>query len=283
MRIDRFRFCWNPYPTLPVAMALLVATVASQAALVAAEDAAVRPLRQAHAHNDYLHDRPLVDALSHGFTSVEADVFLIDGELLVAHTRREIRPDRSLKRLYLDPLRERTRSAGGSIHGDGKPFFLLIDIKSDAEATYAALHETLADYADVVTTHRDGQVNRRAIDVVISGNRPIDTIVAQSQRYAGIDGRLGDLDSELSSDVLPLISDRWGAHFRWRGTGPIDDAESTRLREIVSRAHAAGRRVRFWATPETESAWRLLHQVGVDHINTDDLAGLAAFLRQTDR
>ena len=40
------------------------------------------PLPPAHAHNDYEHRRPLQDALDRGFNSVEADVWLVDGELL---------------------------------------------------------------------------------------------------------------------------------------------------------------------------------------------------------
>ncbi|HEY3789313.1 MAG TPA: hypothetical protein VGL71_10685, partial [Urbifossiella sp.] len=34
------------------------------------------PLRHAHAHNDYEHKRPLLDALEQGFCSVEADIWL---------------------------------------------------------------------------------------------------------------------------------------------------------------------------------------------------------------
>src|SRR5688500_17684262 len=45
----------------------------------------VVPLERAHAHNDYEHERPLYDALDHGFKSVEADIWLIDGELVVSH------------------------------------------------------------------------------------------------------------------------------------------------------------------------------------------------------
>ena len=30
----------------------------------------VRPLQKAHAHNDYEHERPLLDALDHGFTAL---------------------------------------------------------------------------------------------------------------------------------------------------------------------------------------------------------------------
>src|SRR5437660_742306 len=66
-----------------------------------------RPLRRAHAHNDYEHPRPLFDALDHRFGSVEADVFLVDGRLLVAHDPTELDPTRTLEALYLDPLAER--------------------------------------------------------------------------------------------------------------------------------------------------------------------------------
>src|SRR4051812_44226103 len=53
---------------------------------VAADQPAPTPLKNAHAHNDYLHPRPLFDALDQGFTSVEVDVFLVNGQLLVGHT-----------------------------------------------------------------------------------------------------------------------------------------------------------------------------------------------------
>lgn len=39
------------------------------------------PWTRAHAHNDYYHRRPLLDALDHGFLSVEADIRLVDSEL----------------------------------------------------------------------------------------------------------------------------------------------------------------------------------------------------------
>src|SRR5438093_5049824 len=65
------------------------------------------PLLHAHAHNDYEHARPLLDALEHGVCSVEADIYLVDGQLLVAHDRQKVSPTRTLQALYLDPLTER--------------------------------------------------------------------------------------------------------------------------------------------------------------------------------
>jgi hypothetical protein len=243
------------------------------------DKAPVAPLAQAHAHNDYLHERPLLDALDHGFTSVEADIFLVDGKLVVAHAAREIKPERTLEKLYLEPLRARVRAGGGSVYPGGRPFHLLIDLKSAAEPTYAALAKVLADYSDIISAVRDGQTEPRAVNVIISGNRPERTLAGEKLRYAGLDGRLSDLDSEKPVHLLPLVSDNWAAHFKWKGVGPLGDAERKKLADAVGKAHARGRRIRFWATPESVDAWRELQSAGVDMINTDDLAGLEAFLR----
>src|SRR5689334_16577983 len=70
------------------------------------------PLVRAHAHNDYEHKRPLFDALEQGFCSVEADVYLIEGRLLVAHNPLDLKPERSLQALYLEPLKRRVAENG---------------------------------------------------------------------------------------------------------------------------------------------------------------------------
>src|SRR5262249_51413181 len=72
-----------------------------------------KPLVRVHAHNDYEHKRPLFDALEHGFCSVEADIYLVDGQLLVAHQRNQVKSERTLQKLYLEPLRERVSKNGG--------------------------------------------------------------------------------------------------------------------------------------------------------------------------
>src|SRR5438552_17864850 len=85
-------------------------------AAVSPETNSPPPLTRAHAHNDYEHTRPLRDALDHGFCSIEADVWLVDGKLLVAHDRGKVKPDRTLQALYLDPMRERVRRNGGRLY-----------------------------------------------------------------------------------------------------------------------------------------------------------------------
>lgn len=245
-----------------------------------------QPLSQAHAHNDYEHDRPLFDALDHGFSSVEADIWLVFGELFVAHDAHEIEMGRTLTSLYLDPLRRRTEANGGSVYaGSDTPLTLLIDIKTQDEATYRALHEVLSEYEEMLTRYRDGEVEQGAVSAIVSGERPRDLMQAQAVRFAGYDGRMEDLGTDAPASFIPLISDNWTNIFSWTGEGEMPAAERRELERIVETAHAGGQRVRFWATPDEpgaarEALWRVLSEVGVDHINTDDLVGLETFLRE---
>jgi len=237
-----------------------------------------RPLVRAHAHNDYEHARPLLDALDRGFCSIEADVWLVDDRLLVAHDRDRVRSDRTLEALYLDPLRARVRKNGGRVYPNGPGVILLVDVKSDGEETYAALREVLRAYAEMLTALRDGQIQSNAVTVIISGNRAAKTMASESQRYAFVDGRLNDLQSNSATTLIPLISDNWNQIFKWRWNGSMPEADRTKLKAIVDKAHVQGRKLRFWATPDTPAVWKTLRDAGVDLINTDNLEGLQKFL-----
>lgn len=238
------------------------------------------PLENAHAHNDYLHDRPLLDALGHGFTSIEADVFPVDGQLLVAHTFLELSKDRTLEGLYLKPLRNIVTQNGGSVYGNRKPIILLVDIKTKGAEAYALLNALLKSYDDIVSSHLDGKFREKAVSIIISGDRPRAEIEKSNPRYAAIDGRLGDLDSSPPAILFPLISDNWGNHFKYRGDGEMPTDERKKLAAIVRECHEQGRRLRFWATPENPALWTELRNAGVDLIGTDDLAALQRHLQR---
>lgn len=243
-----------------------------------------RPLAQAHAHNDYEHPRPLFDALDQGFTSVEADVWLVDGQLLVAHDRGQVVPGRTLERLYLSPLEARRQMNAGSVYpGWDDGFQLLIDAKSEAGPTWTALQEALARHPRLLTTYTADANESGAVTAVISGNRDRAAMLAAPVRYAAYDGRLSDLETGTSASFMPLVSDNWTTTFTWTGRGRMPTAERLKLRAIVARAHRHGYRVRFWATPDEagparSAVWREELRAGVDHLNTDDLVGMRRFL-----
>jgi hypothetical protein len=237
-----------------------------------------KPLVQAHAHNDYEQKRPLLDALDNGFCSFEADIHLVNGQLLVAHNRSQVKTNRTLQSLYLDPLRERIRKNGGRVYAGGPECTLLIDFKSDWHSMYPVLRKALEQYSDILSTFRDGQKQTNAIIAIVTGNRAKEMFAREIVRYAAYDGELSDLDSTAPATLIPWISSNWTHTFGWRGSGNFPESDRTKLKEIVRKAHEKGRKVRFWGAPDTPVFWRELLACEVDLINTDDLDGLERFL-----
>jgi hypothetical protein len=237
------------------------------------------PLQRAHAHNDYSHGRPLLDALGQGFCSVEADIFLDDGELRVGHFRWQLRRGRTLESLYLKPLAERARANGGHIYSEQERFILLVDIKENGARVYPALDRLLERYSDILTGTSNSTHTVRAVTVILSGGSPRDLVKADPIRYCAIDGRPPDLGTPVAADLVPLISDSWRNHFKWRGWGEFPAVEAAALSNFVARAHDENRLVRFWAAPDNKAGWRVMHEAGVDLINTDHLGGLSEFLQ----
>ncbi|MGW4597201.1 phosphatidylinositol-specific phospholipase C/glycerophosphodiester phosphodiesterase family protein [Streptomyces sp. NPDC004457] len=244
-----------------------------------------RPLWHAHAHNDYEHPRPLADALDHRFGSVEADIFLVGDQLLVGHEASDLDPSRTLESLYLEPLAARVEAHHGHVYrGARRPLQLLVDIKTEGSATYLELDRHLRRYPHLFTRCAHGRVHPGPVTAVVSGDRAARApMEAQTERRAFYDGRLADLGGPAPASFISLISDNWTQNFTWTGAGTFPDAERRRLRSITGAAHARGQRVRFWATPDTagparDALWTELLAAGVDYLNTDDLAGLEAFL-----
>lgn len=252
-----------------------------------------------HAHNDYEHEYPLFDALHNGFISVEADIWLYGTELRVAHDPvAEPTTLPTLEDLYLTPLRNlATKVNNGGIYADGTPLLLLVDIKSEDVSTYQRLHNSLASYAvdnpGLFTTYTKNafggyDTKEGAVNVIISGNRPRDYMLSQTQRYATYDGRADDIGKGIAPEFISLISGNWNTFFNgdlaWDGTGTIPDDTKSALDEIVAQVHGENKILRFWNLPQdAPSVWGPLYDANVDLINTDNLTGLSEYIqsRQT--
>lgn len=242
-----------------------------------------KPLSNAHSHNNYMQKKPFWGAIELGYTSIEADIHLKNGKLLVGHDDKDLREDRTLQTMYLDPLRRLARQNGGRILPGGPTQILLIDLKTEADSTYGHLSKVLADYADMLVVFDGEKKKDGAVLVIVSGNRNYAWMKSERPRYAAMDGRLADLSGNDSVDLIPMISDTWEKAFTWRGLGPIPPEESLKLHNIVEQAHRKGQWVRFWATPDQrtparERVWKVLLDAGVDFLNSDDLPALRKFL-----
>jgi len=222
--------------------------------------------------------RPLLDALENGFISVEADVHLKEGKLLVSHNQPG-NSAKTLERLYLGPLDSILSKNGGWIFPDKhEPVLLLIDIKTNGIETFQQLLKTLTQYEHYLTT----PTRRGAVQVLISGNRPVDLILHDPSHLSSIDGRPEDIGKGFSSDVMPLISENFNKVTKWNGVGTPPPEEFKKLKDLSDKVHAENKKLRLWAIPDQENLWSVLLKAGVDFINTDRLRELNLFLISKD-
>lgn len=234
-----------------------------------------------HGHNDYLQLHPLRTALQLGLHSVEADVFLVEGELRVGHERWQLRSGRTLTAMYLAPLREHVQQHGGRALADAEPFVLLIDIKADADAVHAQLQRELGPFHAMLTHFVDGRIELGAVTVLLSGARPRAQLEGQRDRWCALDGRPADLDAvpQPPVDLVPWISEAWSRVSDWTGSDELMAEERQRVQQLAARVHAQGRQLRFWGAPDRPEAWQALRELGVDRIGTDRPKVAAAWLR----
>lgn len=237
--------------------------------------------KNAHAHNDYKHHHPLTDALKNGFTSIEADVFLIKGKLVVDHTYPLVKKNKDFETLYLKPLQELAlKNKGFIFENDSTSIQLLVDIKSDAATTYAALKTLLEKYKELLSSYKNGVFHERAVTIVLSGNKPYQQSKDELIRRMFMDESLLSCNkNNYAKAFAPLASTHYKHTLNWNGKGKISVSVVEQLLALVETAHQQGKKVRLWAVPENELVWELLLDCGVDYISTDKLEKLNAFLK----
>ena len=91
--------------------------------------------QNAHSHNDYEQQAPFHLAYNEGFGSIEADIHLVDDQLLVGHDSKSLVKERTLESLYLQPII--------AYNQPNRKLQLLIDIKTDAIKTIDQLVKLL--------------------------------------------------------------------------------------------------------------------------------------------
>jgi len=244
--------------------------------------AQLAPLLHAHAHNDYMHKRPLFEALENGFTSIEIDVFLHNGELKVAHEPIDLDGKKTIEEFYLDPIKKVIAQNGGRVYkGYNTPVIFMIDFKTGGAETYAQLKKVLKNYEELITVYKnDSVIQQRAINILISGNSSDPQLLKEDTAFATLDAGIQSMDNITVSKLSTRFSSAWETYFMWRGKGNISAKEKAKLDSLVAKAHQLKKQIRFYHIPDKPVVWQTLLDAGVDWINTDKLEEFRKFCEQ---
>ena len=224
-----------------------------------------------HSHNDYLQPVPFWDAYSAGCASIEVDVILQEGELMVAHEKESIQASRTFESLYLKPIQQ------GVDLGLIKEFnfHLLVDIKTEAYSTLDLLVKQTQPYAAILYSPE----NPRGLKLIISGGRPKADDYVKYPSWIFFDYQSRELTAELPWEKIGMVSLSFPRFSVWNGKGRMVDSQRQQLQAFIDLVHSFDRPVRFWASPDGKTAWRAFHEMGIDYINTDRPAEANKYLR----
>ncbi|OOQ59487.1 alkaline phosphatase [Mucilaginibacter pedocola] len=222
----------------------------------------------AHSHNDYKNNIPFLRAYEKGFGSIEADVYAVNGRLMVAHSKDEINEKRSLKALYLEPLAEKLQ------RDPQRKLRLLIEIKENHKAVLPLVIEELKPFAQYISS--PAKPNR--LSIVMTGAVPPAAEMPDYPDWITFDVDHLNGFTPQQWQKIGLVSFPLGRYVRWNGKGVLNKEEKKRVKGAIDSVHAAGKMIRFWESPDTKSSWLALMRLGVDVIGTDDIEGLGDFL-----
>ena len=227
-----------------------------------------------HSHNDYAQRVPFYQAYAQQVSSIEADVFLHDGQLLVGHDVEDLRADMTFEALYVEPIVTLfARNGGRAFRDSDQTLQLMVELKSETDPTLRAVAALLGRWPEVF----DPEVNPAAVRVAVTGRVPAPEAFDRYPRFLGFDGAWDADYTPEQLERIALISTNFRDFSQWNGKGTIIPAEKERLEQVIDRAHEQGKPVRFWNAPEGTTVYYTFYDMGIDYINTDNPEVCAAF------
>ncbi|GAA5889816.1 hypothetical protein JCM8208_001139 [Rhodotorula glutinis] len=246
-------------------------------------------------------ENELRQALKDGATWLGVDLWLVDGEVLVASSQSSLDPSRTFSATVVQPLLRifspqdeptfkihRRRSSVYTHVKPHSPFQLVIRLRTPATTTFPYVVSDLEPLHDasLLTMYcpNAGSSTAGLITVVSSSANgaemvPFEQLSAvQGQRFVYRDAPLAAFDSDKSlarSGVDPALTPvAAGALVEvtgWDGQKSLSDEQRERIRAQVERAHAHGLKVRFEALPNfpvhvREQCRQALLALGADYL-----------------
>jgi alkaline phosphatase len=227
-----------------------------------------------HSHNDYEQKQPFFAAYNLGFDSIEADLYLKDGELCVAHNLKDVSAERTLRKLYIEPLLAKIKENSGYPYPNKKPLHLLLDLKTQGNEIMQVLDAQLKPYKKEL----------RHVKISISGDMPKPEEFNNYDKMFSFDGRKNLAYSKKAFKRIYMVSASatdFGKY--WAGKQALSEEVADKISVFVKEMHAKNKKVRLWGTPNTVIGYETLIALQVDVIGTDDLPLLRNFIKSSKK
>ncbi|MES2064674.1 MAG: hypothetical protein V4456_22340 [Bacteroidota bacterium] len=221
-----------------------------------------------HSHNDYSRPEAFYHAFNAGAGAIEADVYLRNGTLVVAHDTDAAKQLLTLDKMYLQPILKEFKTRA-------RPLNLVIDLKGAYAPILAELLEELKPLKHLL---HSGNSNN-PLNIIITGNRPPPAEYSKYPPYITFDDDLQLSHTPGQWKRVAQVSLNFENYSKWRGLGTLPPVDEKVLKSIINAVHASGKKIRFWAAPDNKAGWQKLMELNADILSTDKIDELKEALK----
>lgn len=198
-------------------------------------------------HNDYDQSIPLYNAFNQEVGFIEADVYLLQGQLLVSHELKDVNPRRTLSSMYLKPLDSLLKRNDKYVD---YTLTLSVDLKTEGRVAIPVLISILNEFPDLI--------HHPHFKIMVSGEMPKPETWSSIPDYIYFDGRPSIMYTPEQWKRVNLVS-----------TSFLGLSDERKMDSLIATIHQIQKPIRFWAIPDNPKGWQHMMDHQVDILNTD--------------
>ena len=211
--------------------------------------------------SDHKRKQPLKEALNDGAGGVSIEIKLDKNGNWSSSLDWE--------NLYLKPLKQHFSNNATPALKEVVPFILLLNVKGDSTKTLDALNKSLAPYTSLLTQITASKTDYKPISIWVRGDIPFyeATYTSEPRYFFPVQPLLNSPHSNTKIKGAYIDFDE---HYKWNGKEFMPNMQYHALQTAIKAAKKQGLIIMAEDCPETDNAWTILKNSGIDYFIVSD-------------
>lgn len=227
----------------------------------------------------------LWESIGKGIFNYQADVMYIYGKIFVTPLMPDS-PEHHLPTLtdaYLYPLYNQFKKNNGEIiPGYQSDIYLVLNLTAQPVQVYKQLAIEMRPFMDMLTYKNADSEHQGKLRILIKDKAQLQTINNIKPSFLGLVGNSGDVDKNSDPNQMPLIEIDFNELTNWKGTGNIPFEDFVKIKDLVAKVHAQGKKISLINCPSYQQVADLIKTAKVDFLSTPEAIKMAGFF-DTDK
>lgn len=236
-----------------------------------------KPIISSH---NFTSKTELWESIGNGIINFQADVMYIYGKIFVTDQMPDSINHKlpTLTDAYLYPLYNQFKKNSGEIlPGYQGDIYLILNFANSPLQVYKQLAAEMRPFIEMLSYNLDGVDHKGKLKILINNSESLEKINAVKPSFLSLSGKLTDLTKNVDNAKMPLIEVDITELTSWKGTGNIPFDDFVKIKEIIAKVHAQGKKIALTNCPSNKSIADFVLSSKADYITTPEATRMAEF------